>query len=523
MNKKEFLIPFLTIILASCSTSVSSSTFVSESSLSFSSESVISSSSIDYPADLWDLSQNNLRVGVKTVNFYNINDLHGATEFDNDYSINEPGLFKLTTYLKNEKEKDKAGFFLTSTGDMWQGGAASNITKGKYVLDWMNECGFSAMAIGNHDFDWKVETIIDNQAYAPNIPFLACNIVDEITKEAVPWALPYTTATVRGVHIGVIGAIGEGLTKDIVSSNVKGLSFDNPTQYVIKHAKYLKEHGADLILYLQHNDMNSKGSGAENFDKSLYEYVDLCFAGHSHAKNDVLISYNGKKIPVIQAYSNGKDVGFIRMKYDFTNNKSIYDSKNILDTRANTISKLNDDEATVKIYDKYADIIHSITDKVVGYTDSTLERFGELESLAIKYSYVFYQNECEREEKIALVKYNNSRAAIPKGNITYGQVYKSFPFDNYIVVLKVKGAFLLSNNYFMQYYQEYDYYPNGNNIDKNADYFILTINFISEKYDYMAYETNPSMHYDIVYTNVTEDAYPRNIISKYLYLDYPII
>jgi 2',3'-cyclic-nucleotide 2'-phosphodiesterase (5'-nucleotidase family) len=33
---------------------------------------------------------------------------------------------------------------------MWQGSADSNITRGRLVVDAMNQMGFSAMAIGNH-------------------------------------------------------------------------------------------------------------------------------------------------------------------------------------------------------------------------------------------------------------------------------------------------------------------------------------------------------------------------------------
>ena len=86
------------------------------------------------------------------VDFYNINDLHGKLD-DGDGHI---GVDELTTYLKNARKTDDHSFFISS-GDMWQGQAESNMTKGIIMTDWMNELDFTAMAIGNHEYDWGGE------------------------------------------------------------------------------------------------------------------------------------------------------------------------------------------------------------------------------------------------------------------------------------------------------------------------------------------------------------------------------
>ena len=44
---------------------------------------------------------------------------------------------------------------------MFQGGAESNITRGKIIIDSMNGIGFDSMTIGNHEFDWDEETLIE--------------------------------------------------------------------------------------------------------------------------------------------------------------------------------------------------------------------------------------------------------------------------------------------------------------------------------------------------------------------------
>ena len=130
------------------------------------------------------------------VDFYSINDLHGKF-VDND---SQPGVDELTTYLKNAREKDDYAFFL-SAGDMWQGGAESNITKGQIITDWMNELDFTSMTIGNHEFDWSSEYIKKNAEIA-EFPFLAINIYDRQTNERVEYCDASVVVEAGGLQIG---------------------------------------------------------------------------------------------------------------------------------------------------------------------------------------------------------------------------------------------------------------------------------------------------------------------------------
>lgn len=118
------------------------------------------------------------------VDFYNINDLHGKLD-DGDGHI---GVDELTTYLKNARNSDDNALFV-STGDMWQGQAESNMTKGIIMTDWMNELDFTAMAIGNHEYDWGGEYIQNNADFA-EFPLLAINIYDRATNKLASYCEP---------------------------------------------------------------------------------------------------------------------------------------------------------------------------------------------------------------------------------------------------------------------------------------------------------------------------------------------
>lgn len=458
------------------------------------------------PSGLWDTTQDSLRTGSKTLDFYNLNDFHGATEFDSD--TYEPGILKLSTFLKNKKSANSDGFVLTSSGDMWQGSADSNITKGRLVDDWMKILNFSAMALGNHEFDWTIDTIKSNMASA-SFPILACNIIEDSTGEPVTWAQPYTTITRQGVHIGIIGAIGEGITSDILASNVTGLTFADPQNYVIKWSNLLKQNGADIILYLLHDSI-------KNVSSSEGAAVNLIFGGHTHAGENGNSNYSA---PAIQAYSNGKDVGHICLTYNFSTKATSTVTAEYIDTRSFTLSSLADDSETNTMYQAYLDSeISAIKDEVV------LKNGPGIAYNTIPYVYNQYALKYFKDVKdttnyysIFAVESNNARSLIASGDITYGMIYKSLPFDNCLYLVSVTGANIKNH---LSTYSSSHFYVTGSqaNVDSSGinSYVSTSQTYYMLMLDYIAVSSYAASYVTVIDTFTDEASYPRNIVKSYI-------
>ena len=116
-----------------------------------------------------------------TFDLYSINDLHG--KFDDTYA--NGGVDEMTTYLRAAQENNP-NTILISAGDMWQGSAESNFTKGKMITEWMNDLGFVSMTMGNHEYDWG-ESYIENNAELADFPFLRS--IFTIKKRIVGWSI----------------------------------------------------------------------------------------------------------------------------------------------------------------------------------------------------------------------------------------------------------------------------------------------------------------------------------------------
>lgn len=448
------------------------------------------------------------------VDFYNINDLHGKLD-DGDGHI---GVDELTTYLKNARKTDDHSFFISS-GDMWQGQAESNMTKGIIMTDWMNELDFTAMAIGNHEYDWGGEYIKQNADFA-EFPFLAINIYDRATNKLVDYCKPSVMVDTGTVQIGFIGAIGDCYSSIAVDKcdDVYFKVGSQLTSLVKAEADELRHNGADYIVYILHDGYGSSNYGSTTqisssqirsyYDVALSDgYVDLVFEGHTH-QGYRLIDEHG----VYHIQNRGDNKGGIshaEVAINSVTNESEITAAELVATYQ--YQNLNDDPIVDKLLEKYKDQISS-ANEVLGYNRAYRDD-EELEQLVAKLYYEVGVKEWGNKYKIVLgggFLRTRSPYNLYAGDVTYGQLSSLFTFDNQITLCAVKGRdlkrkFFETNH--SDYFISYGDYGNSvrNNIDLNATYYIVVDNYTA----------------DYSYNNLTiVERYDPNVFARDLLADY---
>lgn len=399
----------------------------------------------DYPSDHVDVDNNGLCDDcgidvVETIDFYNFNDLHGKFENMDD---NE-GVDELTTYLENRKNIDEHVVILSS-GDMWQGGTASNGTHGRIVTDWMNYLGFDAMTLGNHEFDWGQDAIKTNVAMA-EFPILAINIYDNATGKRVDYCQPSVMIERGGAQIGVIGAIGDCYSS-IASDKTTGISFkvgSALTSLVKAESEKLREAGADLIVYLIHDGTTYKDINiSDYYDVSLSSggYVDVVFGGHTHS---YYITTDACGVPHLQGGGdNSKGLTHVELDVNFANGEV---DINITDyVEINSVQNLEDAPIVQELLDKYWDEIGWMYGSL-GY--NAYNRNSDTISSTV--AKLYYEAGIERwgdEYDIVLAGGSlNVRSPyyVYKGEVQYGDLQTVLPFDNPLYLCKIKGSNLKS-------------------------------------------------------------------------------
>lgn len=458
-----------------------------------------------------DTCKGNLMV---TVDFYNINDLHGKIA-DGD---NHPGVDELSTYLKNMRKSDDYALFLSS-GDMWQGSSESNLTNGKIVTDWMNQMGFSAMALGNHEYDWGTTPIKENSAFA-QFPILAINVYDRETTQRVSYCQPSTVVDLGAVQVGIIGAIGDcysSIAPDKCSDVYFKVGYEL-TQLVEAESKRLRQSGVDYIVYILHDGYGQSNSGTaatmnDNQFASYYNTdlssgaVDLVFEGHTHQK---YILKDGKGVYHLQ--NRGDNQGGISHVEISINSVTGTDKVNTAELVASSkYSSLSDDPVVNKLLDKYEDQIGA-ADDVLGKNG----KYRAYEDIAQLAADMYYQAGIERWGKQYDIVLGGGFMSVRSpyklyaGDVTYADLMALLPFDNQIVLCSIRGRDLKNKFFFTsndRYYISYGSYGNSlkNSINDNATYYIVTDTYTSQ----------------YKYNNLTEIArYDENTFARDLLAEY---
>ncbi len=451
---------------------------------------------------------------IVSIDIFSINDLHGKL-MDAD---SHPGVDELTTYLDNAREESNV--ILLSAGDMWQGSAESNTTKGELMTQWMNGAGFDAMTLGNHEFDWG-EEFIENNSKIAEFPLLAINVYERATQQRVDYCESSVMVEREGVQIGIIGAIGDCYSS-IAPDHTKSIYFQTGqhlTSLVRKESQALREQGADFIIFVIHDgygeslredDATLTSSNIQSFyDDSLSDgYVDLVFEAHTHKTYTYQDSYG-----VYHMQHGGDNSGGI--SHAALQIHAINGTYEIVDTdlvKTSEYDHLEDAPLIANLLDEYADQLSSTYDAIGNLNTSCLG-----DDLRQKVADLYYEEGLKRwgdEYDIVLgggFISIRSPGYLPHGPVTYAQLMGLFPFDNELVLCSVKGRDLLDKffesthrNYFISY---------GNygaevyeNLDPNATYYIIVDTYTS------TYKPNNLTEIE----RAGDNRYARDLLADYI-------
>lgn len=437
---------------------------------------------------------------IVTVDFYTINDLHGKFE-DSD---SQPGVDELTSYLKGRRDIDDFTVFL-SAGDMWQGGTASNGTKGKIMTDWMNYLGFDAMTLGNHEYDWGQDAIKANVAIA-EFPILAINIYDDSTGQRVEYCKPSVMIERGGAKIGIIGAMGDCYSS-ISAEMTRGIHFKTGSQLtslVKAESQKLRESGADIIVYLIHDGTSYKNVNVNDYyDISLSSggYVDVVFGGHSHS---YYITRDAYGVPHLQGGGdNSKGMTHVEVNINYANEELVFTATDYVEHR--DCASLEDDPIVQQLLSKYWSEIGWMYDKL-GYNSSY--RDGDfISNLAAElYLKAGIEKWGDKYDIVLAGGSINTRSPyeLNKGYIEYGDLQMVLPFDNPLYLCSIKGSDLIS------FMNRSGYYIASNitssQINRNATYYIIADSWTAL---YAPAKCTPVELYD-------ETTFARDLIAKYI-------
>ncbi|MFC7493072.1 MULTISPECIES: bifunctional metallophosphatase/5'-nucleotidase [unclassified Nocardioides] len=240
-------------------------------------------------------------------------DLHGNVynwdyfknaEFD-DTAHNDIGLAKVSTLIKAVRRDRRGEPVLTlDAGDTIQGtplayyyAKIDPITGGAVhpMARAMNEVGYDAAALGNHEFNYGLDTLRTFERQL-DFPLLGANAVDPATKRPAfpPYLIKhYRVGRGRTLKIGVLGLTNPGIAI-WDKANVEGrMEFPGLVEQARKFVPELRRRGCDIVIVSAHSGADTSSSYGdalpypENASSLVAEQVpgiDAILVGHAHAE-----------------------------------------------------------------------------------------------------------------------------------------------------------------------------------------------------------------------------------------------
>ena len=278
-------------------------------------------------------------VAVQRLVILHTNDVHSRLDpFPMDGSRNQ-GLGGVVARAKmiNDIRAKEQQVLLLDAGDIFQGTPYFNLYKGEPEMKAMQQMGYDACTMGNHDFDAGLENFAIQLAKT-SFPVLLCNY--DFTGTAMEnKSLPYKIFKKGKLKIGVtgVGIEMKGLVPDNLFGSTKYL---DPVQQLNQTAYTLKrEKDCDMVICLSHLGYQYRENANRICDLILAketEHVDLIIGGHTHTfLNEPVLLKNkiGGDVLINQVGWGGIHLG--RLDYEFLR----YKQKNLSDAKSLLIVK----------------------------------------------------------------------------------------------------------------------------------------------------------------------------------------
>jgi 5'-nucleotidase len=393
-----------------------------------------------------------------TISIVGTNDLHGALE-------RLPLFAGFVANLRAARAADGGGVVLVDGGDMFQGTLESNLGEGADVVRAYNHLGYAGVAIGNHEFDYGPEGpastatgpgddprgALKARAREARFPFLASNIVDNVTGSRILWPnMPGSKMIeVAGVKIGIIGASTESTPYTTMPANFAGLRISPAAQAIADHATALRGQGARVIIATMHigtsckefdrPDDSSSCDRREELFRLLGDLphgtVDVIVGGHTHAG----VAHFLDGIPVIESYSAGRAFGRVDLTLGPVDKNfnpapvadchpGDYEGKPV--TPDPEVQKIVD-VALVRADERRQEKLGVVLAGIVKRAWAAESPEGNL--------FTDLMLEARPDAQVALANGGGLRADLPAGTLTYGALFEAMPFDNRFAIIELTG------------------------------------------------------------------------------------
>ncbi len=371
-------------------------------------------------------------------------DTHGHLMAQDSYSLQPANLgwAKLATLIRQERAA-MPDSLLIDCGDTIQGEPVNYVHSmvrrdlPEPAVAIMNALGYSAMAVGNHEYNFGLDVLREAEKQA-KFPFLSANTLD--ARSGKPAFAPLVKYKVGGLTVAIVGFTTPWVPSWEEPKNYAGLRFED----IVATAKTVipdlrRRDKVDLVIVAMHSGLGEvKGRiGDENAALRLAEEVpgiDAILTGHTHQP----IQTQHKGVAILQAWCWGQALG----ELDLNLHK---DAKGRWSVGSQSSRLIKPDAATAADPEVLA-LTQSLREATDRYLDTAATnlmtdidgRWARIEDSALVHLVQTVQRQAAGAQ-LSATACGNSRLFIPKGPTSIRQFYALQPYENLVARIRISG------------------------------------------------------------------------------------
>lgn len=363
--------------------------------------------------------------------------------YDNDVHCAVDGYAKIAG-LRDELKKQNENVMLVSCGDFLSGGSLGTCSKGEYIANIMDACGYEYVTLGNHEFDFTPNHLIELSQFMPKTHIVCCNFFSKQSKSPVfNECLTNYFGNRSVVFIGVTtpDAAVSSSPKNFIDENgrvVYDFCTKNYTKIVQKEVDLARSYKPDYIVLLAH-------LGTETSTKLIQETtgIDVVLDGHSHDSIPMQIVKNkvGKDVVLSSTGCKFQSIGKLTIAQDGTISTELLTTKDIPyeNEYIAEIIRESKEQCEGKNDDSYLCINHGLN---LPLYDAKGERLPYKQGCTIG-ALCADAMKTVLETNIAVINGGSIRAPFPNGKITLHDLYETIPFEDTISIVTMQGSDIL--------------------------------------------------------------------------------
>ena len=329
---------------------------------------------------------------------------------------------------------------LADAGDMVQGTYYFSLLDGVVEMMILDELGYDVRTIGNHEFDKKIVGLGDMLSLS-SVPVVASNY-DFSNTALAQRVLPSVIVNAGALKIGFVG-LNIRLLNLVDPTYYEGVVWQDAINVADAEAGKLRQKGADMVIALSHLGYQ-KDNDRPYYDRGIAmntRNIDMIIGGHTHTflnKAEYVKSLDGDMVPIVQTGSRGICLGYAKIKLD-EQGKPSFDYR-LIPVDASMDKRI--DKEFSDMIDVYSASVTERMNEVLGYCPETLRKGypeSPLGNLTADGLIWIAKRFFDVDADVSLYNSGGIRAEVSKGNVTLGDVYAVYPFDNALSLVTMKG------------------------------------------------------------------------------------